>query len=101
MRSACVVLKGIYYTMPAVPEASRMLSPVNPQAANDAGGVAGPLPPGITPNDILQIEMVRVGSPVSQLADPQNTAQLEQQGHPPEHTPVVSAGILSASVFRF
>lgn len=72
-----------------------MLSPVtlcnnNPEASIEAGGVAGPLPVGITQNDILQIEMVRVGSPVSEFIEPQNTAQPEQQVITPEHTPVVS-----------
>lgn len=87
--------QGIFYTIPGVPEASRMLSPVtlcnnNSEASNEAGGVAGPLPPGITQNDILHIEMVRVGSPVSQFLEPQNTAQHEQQGYQPDHTPVIT-----------
>lgn len=80
--------------MPGVPEASRMLSPVilcnsNPEASNEAGGVAGPQPPGVSQNDILQIEMVRVGSPVSQLIESQNPAQPEQ-GYQTDHAPVVS-----------
>ncbi|XP_056628849.1 methyl-CpG-binding domain protein 1a isoform X2 [Triplophysa dalaica] len=87
--------REIYYTLPGVPEASRMLSPVtlcnsNPEAPIEAGGVAGPLPVGITQNDILQIEMVRVGSPVSEFIEPQNTAQPEQQEITPEHTPVIT-----------
>ncbi|KAA0714360.1 Zinc finger protein 3 [Triplophysa tibetana] len=87
--------REIYYTLPGVPEVSRMLSPVtlcnnNPEALNEAGGLAGPLPVGISQNDILQIEMVRVGSPVSEFIEPQNTAQPEQQGYQPEHTPVIT-----------
>ncbi|XP_057212552.1 methyl-CpG-binding domain protein 1a isoform X2 [Triplophysa rosa] len=87
--------REIYYTLPGVPEASRMLRPVtlcngNPEAPIEAGGVAGPLPVGITQNDILQIEMVRVGSPVSEFIEPQNTPQPEQQAYPPDHTPVIT-----------
>ncbi|XP_065126335.2 methyl-CpG-binding domain protein 1a isoform X2 [Paramisgurnus dabryanus] len=85
----------IYYTMPGVPEASNMLSPVtvrndHSEPPNEPSAAASPLPPEISQNDILQIEMVRVGSPVSQFINPENTTRPEQHGDSTEHTPVIT-----------